>query len=308
LGCGLSEAVTWGIGSPDIYATYGYGEEKPIRLSNPVGEEMSVLRTSLVPGLLLSLGRNQRHGARSVRLFEIGTTFHSRAPVPEEDERDSKLPLEVVRVGLLLWGERHDGRWYGGGERIDFGDLSGVLENLAEALNLEHAIERQPATMANLHPLAGARLVLDGEAIGLAGQLHPERADALELGGPVYVAELSMAALVAADRRRIVYTPIPRFPGTRRDVAVVVDREVPSENIRRFLQENAGGELGEAVIERVRLFDVYQGKGIAKSKISLAFGIDYRHAERTLTDAEVNEAFDTVVERLKTELDVEVRQ
>ncbi|OGQ80941.1 MAG: phenylalanine--tRNA ligase subunit beta [Deltaproteobacteria bacterium RIFOXYA12_FULL_58_15] len=304
LASGVSEAVTWGFGSPDAYLNGVGTQEVPLRLKNPLGEEMSALRTSLLPGLLAVLRHNQRHGAKSLKLFEVGTTFHARKSKADEDERDRALPLEVLRVAVVMWGERHEGRWYQGNEHIDFSDLSGVVDNLGAKLQV--VIAKQPKKAANLHPFATAELSCGGEVLGIAGQLHPEKSDSLELTGPVYVAELSFNALKLLGTRPITYQPLPKHPGTRRDLAVVVGDSVPAEDIRCYLAENAGGGIGK-VIERVWLFDVYRGEGIEKSKVSLAFAIEYRHPDRTLTDAEVNQAFEKVIANLKKEFALEVR-
>jgi phenylalanyl-tRNA synthetase beta chain len=137
--------------------------------------------------------------------------------------------------------------------------------------------------------------------------LHPQRADDLGLAGPVYLAEISTDALVAAAPSKVSYRSLPRLPGTRRDVAILADRSLSAEAVRSFLAREAGGDLGAEVIERVYLFDVYRGETIDPSKVSLAFAIEYRHPERTLTDQEVNRAFEEVLGRLQKELGVEIR-
>jgi phenylalanyl-tRNA synthetase beta chain len=308
LASGVDEVVTWGFGSPTEHESYCAPGESPIRIANPLGEELSALRVSLLPGLLSVLGHNQRHGATTVRAFEIGTTFHPRTPAPGEDERDRHLPREVRRLGLVMWGGRHSGRWYERGERIDFSDLAGVIENVADQVGVGAAIERRPAALPAMHPNAGAELTWQGTGVGFAGQLHPDRVAALGLVGPVLVAELDLDTLVSTPVVTRAFEPLPRFPGTRRDIAVVAPRTIAAEKIRQFLQENAGGDMGISVVERVRLFDVYGGKPIPETHVSLAFAIDYRNAARTMTDTEVNAAFDAVVEGVRQTFNVEVRR
>jgi phenylalanyl-tRNA synthetase beta chain len=305
---GLSEAVTWGFGHPDQQRQWAEPGTEPLRLQNPIGEELAALRTSMIPALLGALGRNLRHGARAVRLYEIGPTFHPRAPDPAEDPRDRGLPREDRRLALVLWGERHAGRWYQGSERIDFSDASGVIENAIAALELAAPIEREPAELANLHPQAGAILRAGSTRVGIVGALHPTLAAALEAPAPVLVAELSLTALLALPRRRTTFVSLPRFPGTRRDVAVVVDEALPAETLRAFLAAHAGGALGREVVDRVFLFDVFRGKAVSKGKKSLAFAIEYLDRGRTLTDAEVNAAFAAVLARLKESFAVEIRE
>jgi phenylalanyl-tRNA synthetase beta chain len=123
----------------------------------------------------------------------------------------------------------------------------------------------------------------------------------------VLLAQVSLEALDRSPRRAVKHQPLPRFPGTRRDIAVVAERSLGAETLRSFLEEHAGGDLGRESVERVSLFDVYRGKPIPPTHVSLAFAIEYRKPDRTLTDAEVNAAFDAVVARIKEEFDVEVR-
>ncbi|MEE8410417.1 MAG: phenylalanine--tRNA ligase subunit beta, partial [Myxococcota bacterium] len=315
LASGCTEAVTFGFGSPSVYRDAIGGGEEPVRLLNPLGEELSAMRTSLLPGLLTSLGRNQRHGARSACLFEIGVTFHARQPSDDDgvvrNSRDELLPRETERVACLLWGGRYHGRWYEHDETFDFSDVAGVVEALSEAFELAYALRRVPAVIPGLNPHASAELHIksnDDTLVGFAGQLHPDRVRQLDIVGPVLVAEISLDALARLSVRRVKHTSLPRFPGTRRDVAVVAERSISAERLRSFLAENAGGDFTPTIVERVRLFDVYEGKPIPPTHVSLAFAIEYRHAERTLTDAEVNAAFESVVRRLEEEHGVEVRE
>ena len=294
---GVHEVVTWGFGGPSAQQAFGPSGETPVRIANPLGEELSVLRMSLLPGILTVVGHNQRHGAQSMRAFEIGPTFHPRPPVEGEDARERGLPHEVRSLAVALWGGRHNGRWYERGERVDFSDLAGVLENVADAVDSGVALERRPAELSGMHPRAGAELYARGRRIGVAGQLHPDR-----------VAELDLDALLGKPGERLTFKALPRFPGTRRDIAIVAPRTISAEAVLQYLHENAGGAMGAGVVERVRLFDVYRGKPIPETHVSLAFAIEYLHPERTLTDSEVNAAFDAVIEGVKRTFNVEVRR
>ncbi|MBI3178132.1 MAG: phenylalanine--tRNA ligase subunit beta, partial [Deltaproteobacteria bacterium] len=311
LASGVSEAVTWAFGSPKDHS----GEGSPVRLINPLGEEFSALRTSLLPGLLQVLAHNQRHGAQQVRIFEMGTTFHAReggGPSPSKAAaaaaRDRALPREEERVALVLWGGRHFGRWYEGGAEVDFSDLAGVLESVWSRLDLDAPLTLTPQTVPNGQPYCSAVVSAGQTRTGWAARVTPEAVAAHNVIGPVFAAELSVEALAAVPRRRVRYSGLPRFPGTRRDVAVVAKSSLSSEAIRGFIEEHAGGPLGRDVVERVRLFDVYRGKPIPRAHTSLAFAIEYRSSERTLTDAEVSAAFEGVLVKLEHEFGVQVRR
>lgn len=304
---GCNEIVTYGFGGPAMYGPHAPLDGEPVRLLNPLGEELSALRTSLLPGLLQVAARNQRHGTKHARLFEIGVTFR---PLREEraDERDKELVEEQLRVGIVMFGGRAMERWYERGEQVDFSDLAGVLESLVDVFAPAQPLRRLPQVITGFHPHAGAELRVGDTVIGVAGQLHPDYAATAELGAEIFAAEISLDALARVPKREVRYNPIPKFPGTRRDVAVVVEKSIPAETLRTFLAENAGGAMGPGVVEQVRLFDVYAGKPIPDTHVSLAFAIEYRSRERTLTDREVGEAFEGVLERLKSTFAVEIRQ
>ena len=321
LGAGCSECITFGFGSPSRSEWFAEaGDRAPVVLLNPLGEEFSAMRTSLVPGLLDVLARNQRQGLTSARFFEIGTTFHQRQSDgrENEDERDRHLPREVTRIAWAVYGGRHGGRWYEQNQSVDFSDLTGVLENLLEAFDPRELLDLRPVAVGRegsgeeheilqLNPYASAEVYVGTELLGIAGELHPKFVDRLEMQGPVFVAELSLEALDALERRTIQHQSLARFPGTRRDLAVIAPPELHAETLRRFLMEHAGGAMGSGVISAVRIFDVYRGKNIPEHHTSIAFALDYRSPERTLTDMEVGEAFNGVIEALKKTFAVEIR-
>jgi phenylalanyl-tRNA synthetase beta chain len=277
-------------------------------LLNPLGEELSALRTSLLPGVLATVAHNQRHGSKHVRVFEVGTTFHPRTPSADEDPRDRVLPREDVRVVVALCGGRFSGRWYEGDQQVDFSDLAGTLEALNEVFGLAHPIRCVPSAEPNLNPYCAAELRVGDAVVGQAGQLGPELEKQLDVQGPVFVAEVSLLKLARQPPHAVRHQSLPRFPGTRRDLAVVADKALPAETIRTFIEKHAGGSLGDGVVQSVRLFDVYAGKPIPPTHVSLAFAIEYRSRERTLTDGEVADAFQGVLKALISELKVEVRQ
>jgi phenylalanyl-tRNA synthetase beta chain len=313
LAAGLNEVVTEGFGSPTRYAA-ATPSLPLVRLLNPLGEELSCMRTSLLPGLLLTLQRNQSRGAKQVRLFEMGTIFHG--PTDEVDPaegalvdplRDQDLPCEARRFACLIYGGRSAGAWYAAGERLDFTDLRGIVENLVDACSAADPLICTPAASAMLHPEVSSRMHLGAIDWGYAGELSPQLLASYDLQGPVYVAELDLDGLAKLPQRDRRYRPLPKFPGIRRDVALVSPRDLPCATLQAFIAAHAGGALGPAVVERVSLFDVYRGKPLQADQVSLGFSIDYRCAARTLTDAEVGEAFSGLLRRLPKQFDVQVR-
>lgn len=306
LASGCSEAITYGFGKPKHHED-GEGPAA-IRLLNPVSDDHSALRTWLLPGLLEVLARNVRQGQRDVRLFEVGTVFLPQEPNVEADQRDKDLPKEERRIAMVIAGGRHDGRWYEQGERVDVSDVLGLVENVLGTLGLAHTLERRLVQSSErwLAP-ASAEFCFGKDLMGRAGQLHPGFLAKFQIDVPVYAAELHLGELLTVPRKAVAFRPIGRKPGTRRDVSVIAPINVAAEDIRQFFLAHAGGKLGSDVISSVRLFDVYQGANIPNGGRSLGFAINYRSVERTLTDDEVGEAFETVLANVASTLGVEVR-
>jgi phenylalanyl-tRNA synthetase beta chain len=283
---GLSEAVSFGFASPrDLEAL---GAPAPVvRLQNPLGEERSVMRTSLLPGLLAALRRSRHRGERRVRLFEIGARFLAGG-----DEAGRGLCDEVPSLGVVLAGPRD--QWLGQGAEADVWDAKGIALELvvrttgAEAEVRPIAPDRRPK---HLHPRGAAALVArSGQTeieVGVLGPLHPDVVEALELEGPALVIELDLRALAALGSAVPKYVPLPAVPASTRDLALEVDEPSVAGELARALREAAG-----AICQSVEVFDVYRGKGVAPGKKSVAFRLTYRDpgGARTLTDAEVDAA------------------
>ena len=279
---GLYEALTHALVTPrDLSRALVPASE--VVLVNPISEERAVLRTSLLPGLLSSVGRSERRGDLRVRLFELGRIYGAaRAAAPGE------VPIrETLSLAAVIAGPR-DG-WLGTEERVDFWDGKGVLEALAQVLSLSLRFDRDPgrALPAYLHPQRAAHVWLDADAsyLGAVGELHPDVADAFELLAPPIVMELDGELLVATEQKRAPrpVSPMPRFPSVERDLALVVDEAIEAGKVASAL-----AATHPTLIEGVTLFDVYRGKPMPDGKKSLAFRIAYRDAEATLTDAKVD--------------------
>lgn len=312
LSCGCTEVVTFGFGSPEEFAQHQARHGEPVRLLNALGETMSAMRTTLLPGLLRVAQHNQRQGVEDLRIFEIGKVVRRRLrtsePSGSSDRRDAELPIETLRAAVLLAGGRYTGRWFEGGARTDFYDLSGVFEDLLEGFNLDRPPELIRAEVEHLHPHACAEVVLEGAPVGYLGQLHPQfLAGVDDLSGPVFVGEIDLQPLLAADTRQVEHRPLPRYPKTTRDVALLVDRDVDAAKIRAYLRDHAGGSLGQEIVENVNIFDVYRGDSLPPGKLSLAFAIDYRAADRTLTDEEVSPVFEALLGQLCQQFGAEIR-
>jgi len=269
------------------------GDGARLMLRNPIDETRAHMRVTLLGGLLDSLERNFNHGTRNVRLFEIGKCF-----VDAGEER----PVETERLAIVVTGERNENDWGGAAERIDFYDVKGVVEAIAESLGLP-ALEFKPREdVGFLHPGQSAAIRLGAEEVGSVGQLHPRVAADYKFKQPVFVAELNLGLVLLADRDEVRYHPLPKFPTVARDIALLIDTGVSFAEV-----EGAIRSLETPELVSVRLFDLYAGRELPEGKHSIALSLRYRAADRTLTDEEVNAMRDRVVERLKREFNAEVR-
>ncbi|MDT8435705.1 MAG: phenylalanine--tRNA ligase subunit beta [Gemmatimonadota bacterium] len=288
-----------------------------VALLRPLSAAEGFLRTDLVPGLLDRLAHNWSRGRRDVRLFEIGTVFGRRA----EGASDGEPPVaEERRIAFLLTGAARPAHWSGPVPDVDLWDCRGVAEEICERL-LDGAVlrpaEEEPTpresddalSFGTASWLSAAAFRLEaagsngdsGALIGVAGLV---RADALDIppwAGPVFAGELRLAA-VAARRPAAPFRPLPQFPPVTRDLAVVVSAEVPSDGVRAAIRDAAPGEL-----RSLSLFDVFEGESLAEGTRSLAWRLEFRAPDRTLTDDEVDAGVERIVRRLKEEFDARIR-
>jgi len=266
-------------------------------LSNPIDVELALMRTNLLGGLLEALGRNFNQGTRNVRLFEFGKCF-----AHPQDTEDDERPQETERLALVATGSRNAEDWQAGTVRLDFYDLKGAVETLAEVLSLKGLEFSSLESASYLHPGRAALISHAGHAIGRVGQLHPRIASSYKFKQPVFVAELDFGAMLSCERVEARYRPLPKFPQAQRDVALLIETSVPLAALQSAIYALQIPELSN-----VRLFDLYAGKELPAGKHSLALTLSYRAADRTLTDEEVNAAHERVVQTLRTQFGAEIR-
>ena len=295
---GYHEAVSFSFVNAANDALFSeVGEAGRVALSNPIDVELAQMRTNLLGGLLEALARNFNHGTRNVRLFEFGKCF-----AHADDER----PIETEMLALVATGARNADDWQAAGTRLDFYDVKGVLEALAEVLSirgLEFApVESAAKPPAYLHTGRAAIIMHGGHTLGCVGQLHPRIATSYKFKQPVFVAELDFGALLASERSEARYRPLLKFPQAQRDVALLIATTVNFAALAAAIHALQIPEL-----TNVRLFDLYAGKELPTGKHSLALSLSYRAANRTLTDEEVNAAHERVVQALRMAFGAEIR-
>ena len=266
-------------------------EAGAIRVANPLSEEQSVMRTSLVPSLVATVARAARHQARGIRLYESARTFRTWASPGADTPADEHREL----VGVL-WGYRQGERQWTDGGRVDFYDAKGAVERILSALRI-HGASYEPLENSVFSPRAAASVRKGSELLGCVGELHPRAAKALDAPSGIYVFQLSLDALTRCAIRLPQAAPVQRFPMVERDLAVVVEENVTADSVRAVALE-----VGSPLLREVTVFDVYRGPQIGIGLKNLALALTYASPERTLKDEEVAELHSRIVAELATRL------
>ncbi len=295
IGMGFNEIQTYSFISPKSVEKMGLSEDSWerdfLKLLNPLGEETSVMRTILTPNMLETLARNQNRGNASVRAFEIGNTFTPNFFDPKG------LPIEELSMSIGMYGE---------GE--DFFTLKGAVETFLGAIGIKDVKFVAESEYEPYHPGRCARIIIkdtngEDEELGIMGELHPDVAANFELEGRVYACELMFGKFLGKSDMEKHYSPLPKFPSSERDIALVVDEDVPAGQLQDCITSNGGD-----ILEEVKMFDVYRGPQVGFGKKSLAFNLKYRSKDKTLTDEEVQAVHSVVLEQLKDKFNATLRE
>jgi phenylalanyl-tRNA synthetase beta chain len=294
-GAGLDEAVNYSFIAPAELAAFG-AEGAAISVTNPLSAEQSVMRTSLLPSLVLNVVRSARHQAQGVRFYELARTYR---PDPEGGgPKHRPVAIERLEVAGVLWGLREGVRtWTTKEAAVDFYDAKSAVESLLAVLHIENT-RWQPLESPWYHPRAAAT-VLDaaGKPLGTVGELHPRAQKRLDAPAGVFLFQLDFEALLSAAQLQPLASPLNRFPAVLRDLAVVVPVTLENEAIRRLIVE-----VGAPLVEDARVFDVYTGKPIPEGQKNIAYALRYRADDRTLTDVEVGTAHAKIVAEVNQRL------
>ena len=265
-----------------------FASEQVIALKNPLSSDYDTMRTSLLPGLLKTAGLNLSKGQKPLKLFEVGSVYSSDS---------TGLRTEKAVLSAIVLGPYEPTPWKPRGGEYDFYDLKGTLETLITHLHLKLKIF--PDSKPFLLPGKSVRVQIDDRELGYMGQMAPEQNLVAELN--VYALELDLGALEKSSSLR--FQPIPKFPETYRDISILVDRSVTSQKAADLILKT-----GCPLIQKVDLYDHFEGKKIQADKKSLTFALSFQSAERTLSDNEVNPLFEKIVQTLKSELGASLRE
>lgn len=289
VGLGLNEITTYSFVSPKVYNKINLPEDSMqrqyVELMNPLGEDFSVMRTTLIPNMLDVLTRNYNYGVNKGWAFEIGNLFKPTSmPV-------QSLPKEYKTLCIGMYGN------------VDYFDIKGVLDTLLTRLGVNDTEYIREEKHNTFHPGRTANIVMNNHLLGLIGEIHPDVRENYGIKEKVYVAEINLETVrlfVNFDKK---YMALPKYPSMTRDIAVVVDEDFLVKDIEKIIWSE-----GKRLVEEIKLFDVYTGEQIPQGKKSVAYSIVYRSRDKTLTDEEVTKTHNKIVNKLKEDLDAELRQ
>ena len=288
-GVGLSQAITYSLTSEAHATRFGGQADQLVRLAMPMSEERSVLRTSLIPGLLEAARYNTARQQSNVALYETGRVY---------TEQGDTLPREKERVAGVVTGLWMDHRSQGTRIPVDYFVAKGIVDTLVQTLRLD--VTYEAVSMPDMHPGRTANILMNGDVIGYVGQVHPGTSKEVYGMKEVYVFELDLLALNGEEM--LLYQDVPRYPSISRDLALVLPRSIPAGTVEQTIREAAGPLLIDLV-----LFDVYTGENVGPEEKSIAFSLKFQDPSRTLQDEEVTAAYETIVEAVRAAHGAEVR-
>ena len=287
VGSGINQSISYSFVSPKVFDKVNVPADSELRnvvkIKNPLGEDYSVMRTTTLPSIMESLGRNYSRNNDYVRLFEIGRVY-----IPNEDE--SKLPTEKNILTIGIYGD------------CDYLDLKGIVENVIDGLGIAKAKYVRESENPSYHPGKTAALMVRNKKAGVFGEIHPDVIENYGIDVDCYVAELDLDALFEASNMNKSYKALPKFPAVTRDIALLCDDSILVAEIEETIRK-AGGNL----VEKVQLFDIYKGAQIPEGKKSIAYAIAYRDEKKTLEDKDIAKVHEKILKALEHKLGAVLR-
>jgi phenylalanyl-tRNA synthetase beta chain len=287
-GAGYTEVVNYSFISPRWIEKCDFAEDDPRKRSvpilNPLNEEQSVMRTTLLPGLLANVQRNVAFKNENLKLVEVGKVYF---PNGDNTPANEQFMVSGVHCGLreaFSWCRRH--------EPVDFLDIKGAVSLFLEAFRVLDAVFEPQSEDPLFAPGASARLVVQGAVLGVLGRMRNRVLDAFDIALPLYAFDLNFDLLLRYADPDIHARPLPRFPSVIRDLAVIVPQGTAAGEVRNIISKNAHRKY----VEDIQLFDVYKGDQIAENEVSLAYRITYRAEDKTLSDETVNQSHEKLIQ------------
>lgn len=295
-GAGISEIMTYSFYSKSVPDQLGLDQKdllrKMVALMMPLSEEQAVMRTTLAHGLLSTIAFNANRRQNDLAVYEMGRVY-----LPSGDD----LTDEPLYLGIGLSGRKNEIGWNQTRDEYDFYDLKGILEMIWERFDLpqpQYIRSKRPY----LHPGQSAEVLSDGKTIGYLGQIHPNVLERYDLDKKVFIMELNLTVIAGLIPSAITFEPLPKYPAVQRDLALVLSNKIEADRIISRIKE-----LSDGLVERVDLFDVYQGEQVGPEMRSMAFSITYRSKEKTLNDQEINELQAKLLQSLNAQFGAAIR-
>ena len=288
---GLHETLTYTLTSPSKVNDFNlfHPDDENIKLMWPLGEEHSVTRKSILPHLLEVVKYNNDHAMKDVNIFEIANTYVNK---------------EIEQLGIAMSGLYMDIPWMGEKVEASYYVVKGLVEKVMDVLNItpaRYSLVRVEEDNKDFHPGRSAYIRMGKDIVGVIGQVHPAKAKAYGVG-ETYVAQLNLTALIGVRSSKLKFTALPQYPSVSRDLALIVDRDVPASDIERTIFK------ASKLIKDTTIFDVYEGEHVAKDKKSIAVSLMLQDEKRTLDEKTVNEAMEQVLAAVKKAYSAELRQ
>lgn len=295
---GYHEIITYSFSAPHalnpLRLSPGDPRMRCLPILNPLTEDSSVMRTSLIPGLIETARYNLSHKNINLRIFELKKVY-----LNIEGER---LPRETKYLAGLAMGMDGEPHWACSRRPVDFYDIKGCLEDLFEYLRIKGVGLGRAEDVPYLHPGASSKILLGDEEVGLLGEVHPQISSDYGIPGKIYLFEIDFERMGSHAQEERKFSPLPKFPAVQRDLSVIVEDELEAEKV-----EEAIRLLRQPLIDEIKLFDVYRGPQVPQGKKSFSYRIRYQASDRTLTDDEVNRHHEQVISRLKEVFKAELR-
>jgi len=289
---GFTECYSWTFSNPDIMKQLKFSEDylNMVFLQNPLSKNLSTLRTTIIPNLLTTAQKNHLEDTLSV--FEIGPVF-----IPDVK---NLLPNEPQKIGILISGIAHPRLWCYDRRQYDFFDLKGVIEDILNELQITYRVQRLEFPL--FHSGQSMRITNQNDELGIVGKISPKIAHELEINENTYISELNLEKIFKIISKKKLYKTISEFPSTSRDLSILVKRTLPVSDIFISLKS-----IGEGILQKIELFDVYTGEQVPKDKKSVALGFTFCSEERTLTDSEIDAVMKQIIEKLQKQFDAQIR-
>ncbi len=280
---GFNETKTYTLTSPEMASTFRYENKENAILPNPMSTEKSVVRTTIIPSLINVYNYNKTRKVEDIMLYEISKTY-------------DKNYDEDIKISVLMRGNYITNKWQNNSIKTDFYLIKGIAENLLDYAGFKNRYSFIKDNIDNMHPGISARIILDREPIGIIGRVHPKT-----LKDDVYVMEISLSKLIK-DIKPIKYKEASKYPEIKKDIAFIVPLKMTNEEIETEIKR-AGGRL----LTNIEVFDVYTGENVGNDEKSIAYNLTFQSPERTLTDEEVMNVFNNIIEKVETKLNVKLR-